>query len=98
MNLRLLGFTTAGFQPHAARSQGTEFSDQHDRQALQGHGLSRRRVRRRLTHKAWHDTSDTIRKIQAAQYVAAHDGEVCPAKWKPGAKTLAPSLDLVGKI
>lgn len=41
---------------------------------------------------------ELIRKIQAAQYVAAHDGEVCPAKWKPGAKTLAPSLDLVGKI
>ncbi|MCB1568610.1 MAG: peroxiredoxin, partial [Xanthomonadales bacterium] len=25
-------------------------------------------------------------------------GEVCPAKWKEGAKTIAPSLDLVGKI
>jgi peroxiredoxin (alkyl hydroperoxide reductase subunit C) len=25
-------------------------------------------------------------------------GQVCPAKWKEGAKTLAPSLDLVGKI
>jgi alkyl hydroperoxide reductase subunit AhpC len=36
--------------------------------------------------------------VQAAQYVAAHPGEVCPAKWTPGAKTLAPSLDLVGKI
>ncbi|MFO2171315.1 peroxiredoxin, partial [Pseudomonas aeruginosa] len=24
--------------------------------------------------------------------------EVCPAKWKEGEKTLAPSLDLVGKI
>ena len=41
---------------------------------------------------------ELIRKIQAAQYVASHDGEVCPAKWQPGAKTLAPSLDLVGKI
>jgi alkyl hydroperoxide reductase subunit AhpC len=28
----------------------------------------------------------------------AHPGEVCPAKWTPGAETLAPSLDLVGKI
>jgi peroxiredoxin (alkyl hydroperoxide reductase subunit C) len=27
-----------------------------------------------------------------------HPGEVCPAKWKEGEKTLAPSLDLVGKI
>ncbi|HET8711071.1 MAG TPA: alkyl hydroperoxide reductase subunit C [Spongiibacteraceae bacterium] len=41
---------------------------------------------------------ELIRKIQAAQYVATHDGEVCPAAWKPGAETLAPSLDLVGKI
>ena len=27
-----------------------------------------------------------------------HPNEVCPAKWKEGDKTLAPSLDLVGKI
>ena len=44
------------------------------------------------------DASDLLRKIKAAQYVAAHPGEVCPAKWKEGAKTLAPSLELVGKI
>ena len=42
--------------------------------------------------------SELFRKVQAAQYVANHDGEVCPAKWTPGEKTLAPSLDLVGKI
>ena len=41
---------------------------------------------------------ELLRKIQAAQYVATHDGEVCPAKWQPGEDTLAPSLDLVGKI
>ena len=111
-----------------------------------------------FAHKAWHDTSDTIKKVavpagrrpdrragaqfrsadrggrpglsrhlrhqsgrqdqdhrnprqrhrprrqgtaaqgQAAQYVASHPGEVCPAKWTPGEKTLSPSLDLVGKI
>ena len=44
------------------------------------------------------DTSDLIRKIKAAQYVASHPGEVCPAKWKEGEATLSPSLDLVGKI
>ena len=38
------------------------------------------------------------RKVKAAQYVAAHPGEVCPAKWEEGEETLAPSLDLVGKI
>ena len=44
------------------------------------------------------DASELLRKVQAAQYVASHPGEVCPAKWKEGEKTLAPSLDLVGKI
>ncbi|MBT0959845.1 MULTISPECIES: alkyl hydroperoxide reductase subunit C [Denitromonas] len=44
------------------------------------------------------DAKELVRKIQAAQYVAAHPGEVCPAKWTPGEQTLAPSLDLVGKI
>ncbi len=42
--------------------------------------------------------AELLRKIKAAQYVAEHDGEVCPAAWQPGAETLAPSLDLVGKI
>jgi peroxiredoxin len=41
---------------------------------------------------------ELVRKVQAAQYVAQNDGEVCPAKWKPGSVTLKPGLDLVGKI
>ncbi|MCX8747651.1 MULTISPECIES: alkyl hydroperoxide reductase subunit C [unclassified Snodgrassella] len=44
------------------------------------------------------EASDLVRKVKAAQYVASHPGEVCPAKWKEGDKTLAPSLELVGKI
>jgi peroxiredoxin (alkyl hydroperoxide reductase subunit C) len=44
------------------------------------------------------DAKELLRKVQAAQYVATHDGEVCPASWKPGSDTLKPSLDLVGKI
>ncbi len=44
------------------------------------------------------DAKELLRKVKAALYVAAHPGEVCPAKWKEGEKTLAPSLDLVGKI
>jgi peroxiredoxin (alkyl hydroperoxide reductase subunit C) len=44
------------------------------------------------------DALELLRKVKAAQYVAAHPGEVCPAKWKEGEKTLKPSLDLVGKI
>jgi peroxiredoxin (alkyl hydroperoxide reductase subunit C) len=44
------------------------------------------------------DASELLRKVKAAQYVASHPGEVCPAKWEEGDKTLTPSLDLVGKI
>jgi peroxiredoxin (alkyl hydroperoxide reductase subunit C) len=44
------------------------------------------------------DAGDLVRKVKAAQYVAKHPGEVCPAKWQEGEKTLKPSLDLVGKI
>src|SRR5690606_41185119 len=44
------------------------------------------------------DASELLRKVKAAQYVAAHPNEVCPAKWNEGAETLTPSLDLVGKI
>ena len=41
---------------------------------------------------------ELLRRVQASQFVATHDGQVCPANWTPGADTLAPSLDLVGLI
>ena len=41
---------------------------------------------------------ELLRKVKAAQYVREHPNEVCPAKWEEGDDTLAPSLDLVGKI
>jgi NADH-dependent peroxiredoxin subunit C len=44
------------------------------------------------------DMKETLRKLKAAQYVAKNPGQVCPAKWNEGAPTLAPSIDLVGKI
>ena len=44
------------------------------------------------------NATELVRKIKAAQYVRAHPGEVCPAAWEEGEETLAPSLDLVGKI
>lgn len=44
------------------------------------------------------DAKELLRKVKAAQYIAKNPNEVCPAKWEEGAKTLAPSLDLVGKI
>lgn len=44
------------------------------------------------------DAQELLRKVKAAQYVHAHPGEVCPAKWKEGEAILAPSIDLIGKI
>ncbi|MEJ6951567.1 alkyl hydroperoxide reductase subunit C [Natronospora cellulosivora (SeqCode)] len=44
------------------------------------------------------DASALVSKIKAAQHVRNHPGEVCPARWKEGGKTLKPGLDLVGKI
>jgi peroxiredoxin (alkyl hydroperoxide reductase subunit C) len=44
------------------------------------------------------NATELLRKVKAAQYVRNHPGEVCPAKWEEGDSTLAPSLDLVGKI
>lgn len=51
-----------------------------------------------------HDTSigrsakELLRKVQAAQHVDTHPGNVCPASWEPGDETLVPSIELVGKI
>ena len=42
--------------------------------------------------------AETLRKLQAAQYVETHKGKVCPASWEPGSDTLEPGLDLVGKL
>lgn len=44
------------------------------------------------------NAEELLRKLQAAQFVAEHGDEVCPAKWKPGAETIKPSLDLVGML
>ena len=44
------------------------------------------------------NADELFRRVQASQFVAQHGDEVCPAKWKPGAETLKPSLDLVGLI
>lgn len=44
------------------------------------------------------NADELVRKVKAAQYVASHNGEVCPAKWHEGAETLKPSIDLVGKL
>ncbi len=42
--------------------------------------------------------AEMLRKVQAAQYVRENQGQACPSSWKPGEDTLAPGIDLVGKI
>lgn len=44
------------------------------------------------------NADELFRLLQAAQFVAEHGDQVCPAKWQPGADTLKPSLDLVGAL
>ena len=44
-------------------------------------------------------SKELIRKLQAAQFVRTHGGQVCPADWNPGDETLkGGDLGLVGKI
>lgn len=44
------------------------------------------------------NSEELVRKVQAAQFIAKNPNEVCPAKWTPGAATLKPGINLVGKI
>ena len=44
------------------------------------------------------NADELVRKIEAAQFVATHQGEVCPARWTRGKETLKPGVDLVGKL
>ena len=44
------------------------------------------------------NADELLRKVRAAKFVYEHGDEVCPAKWEPGAATLKPSFDLVGKL
>ena len=42
--------------------------------------------------------AEALRKLEAACFVREHGDQVCPANWTPGADTLTPGLDMVGKI
>ena len=44
------------------------------------------------------NAEELLRKLEAAQFVAEHGDQVCPARWRPGLLTLKPGIDLVGKI
>ncbi len=51
-----------------------------------------------LTPPVGRNISETIRQIQAYQYVDSHEDEACPAGWKPGKQTLKPGPGLVGNV
>jgi len=44
------------------------------------------------------NAEELFRRVQASQFVDQNNGEVCPAKWRPGDKTIKPGLELVGKL
>ncbi|MFH0876304.1 MAG: redoxin domain-containing protein [archaeon] len=49
-------------------------------------------------NKIGRSTKELIRKLEAAKFVAEHNGEVCPINWQPGQKSIKTGLGLVGKI
>lgn len=44
------------------------------------------------------NSTELLRKIEALQFMAAHPGTACPAKWTAGAKTLTPSIKIAGEV
>ena len=50
-----------------------------------------------LTPEVGRRIEESIRQVKAFQHVAA-TGEVTPAGWEPGKKTLTPGPDLAGKV
>ncbi len=50
-----------------------------------------------LTPPVGRNPAELLRQVQAFQHVRA-TGEVCPSGWQPGAPTLKPGPDLVGKV
>lgn len=43
------------------------------------------------------NSNELLRKLEANIYKAGHPEEVCPAKWEPGQKTMAPRPEAVGR-
>ena len=44
------------------------------------------------------NAEELVRKVEANVYLVANPSEACPARWKPGGKTLVPGKDLVGNV
>lgn len=42
------------------------------------------------------NAEELLRLLQAAKFVRENGGQVCPAKWRPGATTFTPGIGLVG--
>ncbi len=43
------------------------------------------------------NSTEILRKLEANIYKLGHPEEVCPAKWEPGEKTMAPRPEAVGR-
>lgn len=44
------------------------------------------------------NADELVRKVEALEFARKNPGQACPAKWKEGAQTLKPGIDLVGKL
>lgn len=44
------------------------------------------------------NAEELVRQLKALQYVRAHPGLVCPARWKEGEITLTPSIKKAGRV
>lgn len=44
------------------------------------------------------NSEELLRKIEALQFMAAHPGTACPAKWAVGSKTLTPNIKISGEV
>ncbi len=56
----------------------------------------------RAMEVTWYDVGrnaeETLRQLEAFQYVRAHPGAACPAGWKPGARVLRPDIAIAGHV
>jgi peroxiredoxin (alkyl hydroperoxide reductase subunit C) len=44
------------------------------------------------------NAEELVRKLEANIHLMSHPSEACPARWKPGQKTLRPSEAMVGRV
>lgn len=44
------------------------------------------------------NAEELLRKMEANVHLMTNPAEACPARWKPGARTLRPSKELVGNV